>query len=236
MAKQEEQFDVVRYIRGSNAIEGIYDEKEVQQSLHAWEYLMAIGEEFTHADICRVQKIITLNQTNLQPNQRGYYRNVSGTNVSVGGRLAPDASMVEHLMQNWLLDWPKMTPLIGHIRFELIHPFVDGNGRTGRMIYWFTCLLAGKVPKYYGIDRDPELSEDQNRQWYYRLFDQKKVIELSNNNWGIDFKANYGVRVKGTDGRMYSGDFVSKPTIEEIKKTLPKGVGIQGEPMIKEYK
>ena len=118
MADQEEKFDVVRYIRGSNAIEGIYDEKEVSQSLRAWEYLMAIGEELRHADICAIQKIITLNQQNLRPNQRGYYRNVSATNVSVGGHNAPDYSYVEGLMQNWLADVPKMTQLIGHIRFK----------------------------------------------------------------------------------------------------------------------
>ena len=187
MAKQEEKFDIVRYIRGSNAIEGIFDEAEVSQSLHAWEYLMGIGDMLTHADICKVQKIITLNQQNLQPNQRGYYRNVSSTNVSVGGRHAPDHSFVESLMQGWLADVPKMQPLIGHVRFESIHPFVDGNGRTGRMIYWFICLINGKTPKYYGLDRDPDMTEQQNREWYYRLFDNKRVIELSNNNWGINF-------------------------------------------------
>lgn len=187
MAKQEEKFDIVRYIRGSNAIEGIFDEAEVSQSLHAWEYLMNIGDMLTHSDICKVQKIITLNQKNLQPNQRGYYRNVSGTNVSIGGRLAPDHSLVEGLMQKWLADVPKMTPLIGHIRFESIHPFVDGNGRTGRMIYWFICMINGIVPKYYGTDRDPDLTEQQNREWYYRLFQHKRVIELSNNKWGIGF-------------------------------------------------
>lgn len=189
MADQEEKFDVVRYIRGSNAIEGIYDEKEVTQSLHAWEYLMGIGEELTHKDICNVQKIITLNQQNLQPNQRGYYRGMAGneTNVRIGGRLAPDHSLVVGLMEKWLADVPKMTPLIGHIRFETIHPFVDGNGRTGRMLYWLVCVINGVTPKYYGIDRDPDMTEDQNRQWYYRLFDQKRVIELSNNKWGIGF-------------------------------------------------
>lgn len=183
---QSEEFDIKRYIRGSNAIEGIYDDAEIEQSLKAWEFLTA-QDELTHGVICKVQKMITINQTNLRPDQRGYYRSMSKTNVSVGGRYAPDHSLVDSLMQGWLEDLPKMQPLIGHVRFESIHPFVDGNGRTGRMIYWFVCLINGKTPKYYGIDRAPELTEQQNREWYYRLFDNKRVVELSNNNWGINF-------------------------------------------------
>lgn len=234
--KEEAKFDIVQYITGSNAIEGIYDPKEVDQSLVAWDHLMSIGDMLTHADICKVQKIITLNQTNLRPNQRGYYRNVSGTNVSVGGRLCPDSSLVESLMQGWLADVPKMSPLVGHVRFESIHPFVDGNGRTGRMLYWFICLINGIKPKYYGIDTDPTRSEQENRDHYYRLFEHSKVIALSNNHWGINFKPKFTVRLKGTDGKMYGGEFMERPTKEDIKKTLPKGVGISGEPMIRETK
>ena len=182
----QEEFDVKRYIRGSNAIEGIYEDAEIEQSLKAWEFLTK-QDEVTHAVICEVQKIITANQSELKPEHRGNYRSFCKVNVTVGGRYAPDHSLVDSLMQGWLADLPKMQPLIGHVRFESIHPFVDGNGRTGRMIYWFVCLINGKMPKYYGIDRAPELTEQENREWYYRLFDNKRVVELSNNNWGINF-------------------------------------------------
>lgn len=234
MAK-EEKFDIVRYIRGSNAIEGIHDEKEIDQSLRAWEFLNAGNGELSHAMICNVQKIITMNQSNLRDNQRGFYRNVSQTNVKVGGRHAPDHSMVEVLMQKWLEDTPKMQPLIGHIRFESIHPFVDGNGRTGRMIYWYIASHRGVTPKYYGIDRDPQLTEQQSREWYYRLFDNDKVVQLSNNNWGMNVP-KFEVRLKGTDGNMYSGNFQERPTDKEIEATLPKGVKIMGKAMIREAK
>lgn len=33
-----------------------------------------------------------------------------------------------------------------HVRFETIHPFPDGNGRTGRAIMFRECLRAGIVP------------------------------------------------------------------------------------------
>ncbi len=33
-----------------------------------------------------------------------------------------------------------------HVRFEYIHPFPDGNGRVGRALMVYTCLLYGVVP------------------------------------------------------------------------------------------
>lgn len=179
--RRANDFDIKKYIKASNEIEGIYSEKEDAQSLAAWAYLETL-DKLSHNDIMKVQKIITINQTDLQPNQRGYYRGIAGnnTNVSVGGRYAPDFSLVPELMNNWLLDIPKMTPLVGHIRFELIHPFADGNGRTGRMIYWHICKKRGVVPHYYNADKD------KNREAYYRLFDQERVMKLSNLGWIFD--------------------------------------------------
>lgn len=179
--RRDSDFDVKKYITGSNNIEGIYSDEEDAQSLLAWAYLEKL-DTLSHKDIMRVQKMITLHQTDLQPNQRGYYRGMAGniTNVSVGGRSAPDQSLVPDLMNNWLMDVPKMTPLVGHIRFELIHPFVDGNGRTGRMVYWFVCKKRGIKPHYY------HAKEQKNREHYYRLFEQQRVMQLSNKGWIFD--------------------------------------------------
>lgn len=182
MANREQRrasdFDVKAYIKASNEIEGIYSEQENAQSLAAWAYLDKL-ETLSHLDICTVQKLITINQQDLRPNQRGYYRNVSQTNVQVGGRVAADYSYVEDLMIKWLNDIAEMTPLVGHIRFEAIHPFVDGNGRTGRMLYWFVCKRRGIKPYRYNAD------SQKDREAYYRLFNQKLVIKLSNLNWRL---------------------------------------------------
>lgn len=176
--RRSNDFDVKKYIKASNEIEGIYDPNEDLQSLNAWAYLEQLTT-LSHVDIMRVQKIITINQTDLAPNERGYYRGMGGntTNVTVGGRLAPDHSLVEDLMKQWLLDIPEMTPLTAHIRFEAIHPFSDGNGRTGRMLYWFICKKRGIKPFYYNADTE------KDRQHYYRLFEHKLVIKLSNLKW-----------------------------------------------------
>lgn len=181
--RRDADFDIKKYIKASNEIEGIYSEEEDAQSLLAWAYLDKC-ETLSHTDIMRVQKMITLHQTDLQPNQRGYYRGMAGntTNVTVGGRHAPEQSLVPELMNNWLLDTPKMTPLTAHIRFEVIHPFADGNGRTGRMLYWYMCKRRGMKPYYY------HATTQKDREHYYRLFEQERVIKLSNAGWIFDNK------------------------------------------------
>ena len=164
--------DIKKYIQESNAIEDIYSQEEVKQSLVAWRYLNSL-KTISHYDICRIQKIITLHQTDLRPNERGYYRSFSKVDVRVGKNKLPSYKHVDKLMESWLKDLPKMTPLLAHVRFESIHPFVDGNGRVGRMLYWWHCGLINKKPILY-------LASKSDR--YYKLFDKKKIRELKRNN------------------------------------------------------
>lgn len=58
-----------------------------------------------------------------------------------------------------------------HVRYESIHPFQDGNGRTGRMIIFRECLKNGIVPI---------VIEDSNRNEYIdalKYYREKKSFE-----------------------------------------------------------
>ena len=63
-----------------------------------------------------------------------------------------------------------------HVRFEKIHPFQDGNGRTGRIIIFKECLKNNIFPL---------IIEDNRKQEYYDALkeaqknnDYKKIIDL----------------------------------------------------------
>lgn len=89
--------------------------------------------------------------------------------------VAPPHGMVNGLMKQ-LLDWLKTSKTqmlirssIFHYEFEFIHPFMDGNGRMGRL--WQTVLLASWKPIFEWIPVESIIKDDQ--QGYYR------AIELS---------------------------------------------------------
>lgn len=156
--------NIEEYIHESNAIEGIYSDEQDAQSLVAWDYLKD-EPILTFENIALLQGKITLLQPDLRDEYKGVYRSTPKINVIIAGRLAPDPELVDVLIQNFILDYPALDPLAAHIRFEMIHPFVDGNGRTGRMIYWWHCLQNAE---------EPILFTGNNRQEYYKIFKENK--------------------------------------------------------------
>lgn len=83
----------------------------------------------------------------------------------VGGRetTAPEkvAGAVQNLLASYLKkDTVTIEDIIAfHARFEMIHPFQDGNGRVGRLIAFKECLKYNIVPF---------IIEDSKKSYYYR--------------------------------------------------------------------
>jgi Fic family protein len=65
---------------------------------------------------------------------------------------------------------PIMTLATSHAEFERIHPFSDGNGRTGRLILFAKALQLGLVPP---------VIKKQRRNAYYKYLEICQTKELS---------------------------------------------------------
>ncbi len=86
--------------------------------------------------------------------------------------VAPPAERVPHLLDE-LLAWLKTTethPLIAssvfHYEFEFIHPFMDGNGRLGRL--WQTLILGRWKPLFFMIPIETVI-RDRQAEYYGAL-------------------------------------------------------------------
>jgi Fic family protein len=118
---------------------------EVLNHKKAFDYLLNYKKEITKIFICKLQSLIVINTLREDlKNQVGKYRTLQ---VYVRGAnfIPPKPEEAKKEMRR-LLVWytrnkNKLHPLIlagyFHAAFESIHPFVDGNGRTGRLLLNF---------------------------------------------------------------------------------------------------
>lgn len=117
----------------------------------------------THEDVLKLHKIVATDV--MDQGTAGKYRTIA---VRVGEYLPPPASEVSGLMFELLGWWnkesEKLSPVLSsailHYRFEEIHPFADGNGRTGRALALWELYRRGfdthhifSVDEFYWEDR-----------------------------------------------------------------------------------
>lgn len=94
--------------------------------------------------------------------------------VQVGNHIPPQT---EAEISSLLLTWIKfindhsfpylVRATLGHYFFENVHPFNDGNGRTGR--YIFSRYLSKKLDTFSGLVISQKINE--NKMDYYRAFE-----------------------------------------------------------------
>lgn len=66
--------------------------------------------------------------------------------VFVGDRRCPDHEDVVRLLTQLLYHVPDLEPWESYKEFEMIHPFVDGNGRVGKILFnWLSGTLTDPI-------------------------------------------------------------------------------------------
>ena len=137
----------------------------------------------THEDILKLHAII--GGMVMDQGRAGRYRDIR---VRVGRYLPPPPEQVSGLMSELLGWWneeaskwsPVVTSVIIHYRFEEIHPFADGNGRTGRTLALWELYRRG-------FDTHHIFSVDEfyweNRPRYYESLDAVRKARGDLTGW-----------------------------------------------------
>ena len=179
---------LIEYTYNSNAIEGntltlqetalvlegiTVDKKPLKDHLEAVGHrdaflyvqdLVKNNVPFSESIIKQIHTLVLMDR----PDDRGVYRHIP-VRIMGAHHVPPDPILVSEQMENLVAEFAankKLHPIeraaLFHLKFEGIHPFVDGNGRTGRLILNLMLMQAGYPPinvKYL------------NRKRYYEAFD-----------------------------------------------------------------
>jgi len=154
----------------------------------------------TLEDICRWQGMLAEEQLRFGhdlPRQGiGRLRSLEVPfNVWVGNYSAPPFFEVPELMATWVSDLQRellalpflagsgirVVELLGDSfqRFEAIHPFVDGNGRTGRLIVSYLCTFARSPIIIFRAGERPAYYEAHQSKLAMRCFMADKIREAA---------------------------------------------------------
>lgn len=187
VARLTEEF-IVEYTYNSNAIEGntltlretdmvlrgltidkkpLKDHMEAVGHKEAFDYVSELVKEHAPLSANIIKQIHYLVLAD-KPEDRGVYRRVPVR--IMGARHEPVQPyliepQMEQLLQRYAQSTEHIIPRLArfHIEFEGIHPFIDGNGRTGRLLVNLELMKAGYPP----ID-----IKFTDRVAYYNAFDE----------------------------------------------------------------
>ena len=124
--------ELTEFLDHSNRIEHVYEKEALVDARKAWDYLI---EKNLITVNCVFEAHRILMERFLDEKEAGKMRMC---NVMIGNNLCPDHTLVAGLFEDWRKNSgdanTEESIEEAHVKFEKIHPFVDGNGRIGRII------------------------------------------------------------------------------------------------------
>ncbi|MCC7300180.1 MAG: Fic family protein [Verrucomicrobia bacterium] len=172
----EEQITAI--LEGKRVIAPPHEILEVQNAIKAYEQLSGWKPE-KESDLLKAHAVLMAGLLE----DAGKYRKKNAGIMGKEGviHIAPPADRLPYLMKQlfcWLKE-TKVHPLIAgavfHYEFEFIHPFADGNGRTGRL--WQTLILSRWNPVFGDIAVESMIHAHQPD--YYNAINQSNAQNSS---------------------------------------------------------
>ena len=158
----------------------------------AFEYIVSLADAnapLTERVIKDIHSLVLMDNRQ----NRGVYRSVP---VTIAGAVhtPPQSYLVPEQMEQLIADYEEMRQSRHvieavaelHLRFEGIHPFIDGNGRTGRLLMNLELIKAGLLPvnikfadrmKYYE-SFDMYYGEAHSAEALIGLIEKYEIAEL----------------------------------------------------------
>ena len=190
-----------------------------------------------HSEICNMQKMVT--ESLLPPSHIGSYR---GKPVFVNDPKKrktiywpPDADDVKSLMTE-LIGWMKsccktvdqiITAGIFHRQFVLIHPFLDGNGRTARLLTTLLLARGGfdlfrlfSFERYYNTNVGRYFKKVGTLGNYYDIADSIDFTEWL--EYFAEGIVDELLRIKGQMEKMQAADIRLKKHHQSVLRYLQK--------------
>jgi Fic family protein len=157
--------------------------------------------------------------------------------VKVGNYIAPNPKEIFNLINEMIIEYKASSEsvikkiAIFHLTFENIHPFIDGNGRIGRVINNYLLIREGYVPiNIKFIDRNK----------YYKAFkefDKNKNTEIMEEIVGKALTNSYYKRLAYLEGKkimilseyaksekISHSNLINKANRQTIEAFLEKGI------------
>lgn len=205
--------EVSALAKGRDIIARRKDKQEVLNYLEALERMPELAKRtpFTPRDLLEVHKIVT-KKTLENPKDEGIFRD---RQVFVGNRITgevifmpPPTEQVSELINDFF-DWfnfpatDELDPVIhaGITHYELvrIHPFVDGNGRTARIMASLVFYERGfDVKRFFALDD----YYDNDRRAYYAALKSVDQKTLDLTGWLEYFTEGIAVSIKDVKNKV----------------------------------
>ena len=239
---------ITAIIEGKRVLGSPKEIQEVKNAVQAYDLLMELNP-YKEKDLLKAHRLMMSDLVSTS----GVYRE-TGVGIFNGKEVihvAPPAQRVPLLMSE-LFEWLKKSkehPLIKscvfHYEFEYIHPFEDGNGRTGRL--WQTVILKKWKPVFAWLP--VETLVKKNQKAYYNVLnvsdenaDSTVFIEFMLNlindtisdilekqneeKFSVEFSVKFSVNQKKILSALKNNPYITQTELSEIVGISEKSINL----------